>query len=66
MITKTDSRHTLEFDNYYIIKPEYDWWNKKNHEDGQPVEDGFEYNSGDNEDWLSIEEMRRIIEELSL
>ena len=64
MIPRSASRHTVEFKDHYIIEPEYDWWNKKNHEDGQVVEEEFEYNSGNNDQWLSIEEMREMIEEL--
>jgi len=61
MITMTDSRHTLEFDDYFIIEPEYDWWKNNNHKNGKPVRDGFEYNSGNNDRWLTVEEMREIL-----
>jgi len=61
MITMTDSRHTLEFDDYFIIEPEYDWWKNNNHKNGKPVRDGFEYNSGNNDHWLTVEEMREIL-----
>lgn len=64
MITSSDSRHTLEFDDYYIIEPEYDWWKKDNHKDGKPVKEGFEYNSCTNTWWLTIEEMKKMLEEL--
>lgn len=64
MITKSDSRHTLEFDDYYVIEPEFSWWSNDNHKNGNNLEDGFEYNSGTNDKWLTIEEMRKMIEEL--
>jgi UDP-N-acetylglucosamine 4,6-dehydratase len=64
MISRADARHTVEFDDYYIILPDYDWWGVNNHQDGQPVEEDFEYRSNKNEHWLSIEEMRKMIEEL--
>ncbi len=66
MITQADSRHTLEFDDYYIIEPEYSWWDKANHEDGRRVQEEFEYSSGNNDKWLSIEEMRNKLKELNL
>jgi len=64
MVTKSDARHTLEFEDHFIILPEYDWWSVDNHKDGKPLEDGFEYSSGKNDWWLTVEEMRQKIEEL--
>lgn len=64
MIPKSDARHTLEFEDHYIIEPEYDWWNSDNYVGGETLEDGFKYSSDQNDQWLSVEEMRARIEEL--
>jgi UDP-N-acetylglucosamine 4,6-dehydratase len=64
MIPRASSRHTIEFEGHYIIEPDYDWWGKENHPDGKKLEKEFEYNSGNNDQWLSVEEMRKLIEEL--
>ncbi|QTL99897.1 UDP-N-acetylglucosamine 4,6-dehydratase (inverting) [Iocasia frigidifontis] len=64
LISRTDARHTLEFADYYIIKPEFTWWGSKNHQDGKPLADGFEYTSDKNQEWLSIEEMQEKIKGL--
>lgn len=64
MITRSDARHTLEFDDYFIIEPEYDWWDKKAFPNGKRLEDGFVYSSDNNTEWLSVEEMRRKLKEL--
>jgi UDP-N-acetylglucosamine 4,6-dehydratase len=65
MISEEDSRHTLEFDSYYIIQPNFDWWDPKtSHKDGCPVPVDFKYHSGNNPEWLSIEQMQTLIEEL--
>lgn len=60
MITKDDSRNTYEYDKHYIIYPNFDWW--KSDRDmcpgGKLVEEGFEYNSGTNEEWLDIKCLR--------
>lgn len=61
LITKADARHTLEFNDFYIILPEYNWWNAANHREGQAINVDFEYSSDQNEHWLSIEEMQKII-----
>lgn len=64
MITRADARHTLEFRDYYIIQPEFNWWDSSNHRDGKPLPDGFEYTSDKNKQWLTIEEMQEKIKEL--
>lgn len=62
MITPTDARDTLEFENYYIIQPQFSWWAPQNHKGGKPLEDDqFEYSSDKNDWWMSVEEMREII-----
>jgi len=64
LITGSDARHTLEFDNYYIIQPEFSWWRLGNHKDGKPIEEDFEYTSDKNEEWLTVEEMREMLKQL--
>ena len=68
MITKDDSRSTYEYENHYIVYPHFDWWNTEKHftEGGKPVEDGFEYNSGTNEEWLSVEDLKERLKKLNL
>ncbi len=61
LITKADARHTLDFNDFYIILPEYNWWNATNHREGKSINVDFEYSSDQNEQWLSIEEMQKII-----
>lgn len=66
MVTRDDSRLTYEYDKHYIIYPNFDWKNPKDIlVGGKPVEDGFEYNSGTNTQWLNIEQLREALENLS-
>ncbi|WP_331697630.1 UDP-N-acetylglucosamine 4,6-dehydratase (inverting) [Paenibacillus sp. IITD108] len=60
MITLDDARHTLEFGDYYVIAPEFNWWTTKKMV-GKKLPDGFEYNSLSNEQWLDIEALREIV-----
>src|SRR5699024_3876583 len=60
MITEDDARHTVEFDDYYTIIPEFAGWGSK-FEKGKPAPDGFVYSSETNEDWLTVEELKRMI-----
>jgi UDP-N-acetylglucosamine 4,6-dehydratase len=62
MIMEDDARHTVEFDDYYIIQPEFPWWSKKYVEGGKILPDGFAYTSDNNNDWLTVEELRKLAE----
>lgn len=58
MVTRDDSRLTYEYDKHYIIYPNFDWKNPKDIlPGGKLVEEGFEYNSGTNKEWLSEAEL---------
>ena len=62
MVPKDENRKTLEFDEYYLIQPDFDFWERRfvNH-DGKQVPNDFEYNSGTNPWKLSVETMREMI-----
>ena len=65
MISREDARHTVEYDEYYIIKPDYKDWNSSIlAEQGKPVPDDFEYHSGNNAEWLSVDDMQKLIDEI--
>lgn len=65
MISADDARKTIELDKYYIIQPDFEWWNEQNlHKDGKKVSENFEYHSGNNPQWLTIEQMKQLIEEI--
>lgn len=62
MITEDDARKTVEFDTYYVIQPEFSWWKIGNNAGGKPLPDGFRYSSDTNSEWLSVEDLRRLID----
>lgn len=65
MITKEDSYNTYEYDKHYIIYPHYNWWSEeKVILGGKKVEEGFEYSSGNNKEWLGIEELKPLLNDL--
>lgn len=62
MVPAEDSSFTYEYDKHYIIYPNYNWWNpKKLIPGGIKVEPGFVYSSGDNKEWLSVEDIQRLL-----
>ncbi len=64
MISEDDARHTLEFDTYYVIQPEFPWWSKEGLEGGKPLPEGFKYTSDTNTQWLTVEQLRKLVEEI--
>ena len=62
MVTREDSMLTYEYDKHFIVYPHFDWWNtSKIQPGGKKVEPGFEYSSGTNKEWLSIEQIQKLI-----
>ena len=66
MITVSDSFNTVDLGKYYAILPPSGQASTtnyiKNH-GGTPMERGFSYNSGNNDHFLSVEEIRTLIRE---
>lgn len=64
MIMEDDARHTVEFDTYYIIQPEFPFWSPKFAEGGKELLDGFSYTSDVNDEWLTVEQLRELAGEI--
>jgi UDP-N-acetylglucosamine 4,6-dehydratase/5-epimerase len=58
MIAADDSRRTLRLGDRYVIMPYVAGWGYEPPADGQPVEDGWSYQSDSNDLWLDVEELR--------
>ncbi|MBE2255681.1 MAG: UDP-N-acetylglucosamine 4,6-dehydratase (inverting) [Ignavibacteria bacterium] len=69
MITETDSLNTIEFKDYFVILPSIlselweveDFRKNSNGSEGKFCEFGFKYNSGTNDEWLSVEQIKDLI-----
>lgn len=58
MVTREDSMLAYEYEKHFIVYPHFEWWNEsKIQAGGRKVEQGFEYSSGTNTQWLSVEEI---------
>jgi len=67
MVPEEMAHHSLEFDDHYVITPAIKFFDKtinylknKLGEVGQPVADKFEYHSGTNPHFLSIDELKAL------
>lgn len=67
MITREDAPNTIEFKDFYIVLPQIEMENKNIEEyypSAKKVSPDFEYNSGNNDRWLTIDDMRKLIKEI--
>ena len=68
MISYDNARQTLEYDDYYVLQPTHRWWNQGDFQTrygGKPCVDGFEYRSDNNDAWLTVEDLRSMVEQMS-
>ncbi|WP_417444250.1 UDP-N-acetylglucosamine 4,6-dehydratase (inverting) [Joostella sp.] len=66
MITPSDSFYTYDLGKYYTILPATHKWDLKEFVEefnAKKVSLGFSYNSGQNEDWETVESLRKLIKE---
>jgi UDP-N-acetylglucosamine 4,6-dehydratase (inverting) len=64
MISSSDSFYTYDLGKYYVILPQMHEWKLEDfisHFDARKVVSGFTYNSGTNEEWLTIQEIRELV-----
>lgn len=68
MIPVDDGRETLQFDDHFIIKPSFPWWEAGWHTEkgGKPCPDGFYYGSDNNTQWVSDQQLAQMIAGLDL
>lgn len=64
MITATDALNTIECEKYFVILPSIPLWDVETYKEefrGRQCPDGFCYNSGTNAEWLTVEQLRTLI-----
>lgn len=67
MVTVEDSMTTYEYDKHFIVYPQMVWSEKqKAQKTGKKVEEGFSYSSGNNTEWLSVQEIQELLKSLDL
>ena len=62
MVTVEDAPNTYEYDKHFIIYPQMVWSeHKRAVPTGKKVPEGFSYSSGNNSEWLSVEQIRELL-----
>lgn len=62
LLTADEARHAIDTGDVYVVLPDHPW-RKQNPGwlDGKPLEDGWSYASGTNDDWLSVDTLRSMV-----
>lgn len=64
MIPKDEARNTVEFDGHYVIKPAFRFFERRfDGNSGKPLADGFEYSSETNPQWLTMDDIIKMIKQ---
>ena len=70
MITETDAISTIEFEKHFVILPSFQpAWNIdefRSHFKGSFCKEGFRYNSGENSEYLSVDQLRTLIQSAAI
>ena len=62
MVTVEDSMTTYEYEKHFIIYPQMVWSDSKRIvPTGKKVEEGFSYSSGNNKEWLSVDQIKELL-----
>lgn len=62
LLTEDESRHSKEFNSYYIIEPEFSFWGESSIHKGKSLPQGFRYSSETNDNWLKSEDLKKIVD----
>ena len=64
LMVAEETRHAKEFDRYFVIEPEFPFWNKENGKEGKELPQSFSYASNTNKEWITKEQMQEILKAL--
>ncbi len=67
MVTTEDSATTYEYDKHFIVYPQMTWNNRQQPDlSGKKVPEGFHYSSDNNTEWLGVEDIRKLLDDVEL
>lgn len=67
MVTVEDSLNTYEYDKHFIAYPQMVWSESRRAvPTGKKVSEGFSYSSGNNTQWLTVEEIKELLNKIEL
>lgn len=65
LISLDEARHTLDFGDYFVVVPEFVSWGKVDYKNtAKDLDEDFSYSSDNNNTWLNIGEIRKLVSQL--
>jgi len=61
LLTEDEARHSLEFNDFFIVEPDFPWWREKKKLSGKPLSEGFRYTSDKNKSRIKPETLLEIL-----
>lgn len=61
LVSEDESRHTLELEDKFVIRPAHPWWSSEYWNEGRQTPDGFRYASDHNDLTMSVPELRKLL-----
>jgi UDP-N-acetylglucosamine 4,6-dehydratase len=62
LVSEDEARHARDMGSYFVIQPTHPWWPTDSYEEGADLPAGFSYTSDRNEHWLSVPELKELLE----
>ncbi|MBM4177329.1 UDP-N-acetylglucosamine 4,6-dehydratase (inverting) [Candidatus Gribaldobacteria bacterium] len=62
LLTKEEARHSKDMGDYFVIEPEFPFWTEDKINQGKSLPEGFIYSSESNDQWLTPDDLRQIID----
>jgi len=62
LVPRDEARQVKEYKDMFVIEPNFPWWGRSGSVSGKKVNPDFEYTSDKNEHWLTIHDLKKMIE----
>ena len=62
MVPEDEARMTVELEKFFVIQPNFPWWDYERWKEGKQCPEGFSYSSDRNTEWLTAEQLHKLIE----
>jgi len=63
LVSEDEARNSVELDDMFVIQPMHPWWSDSHWTGARSLPDGFRYTSNTNPEWLSVEDLHRLVGE---
>jgi UDP-N-acetylglucosamine 4,6-dehydratase len=66
LLSEDEARNAVEIDDMFVIQPAQSWWRKENWKGSTTLPEGFRYASDSNSQWLTAEDLYKLVEASAL